>query len=133
MTKLKVKGLEVREWGATIVRLNHTHRNGVKRWEIAKIINNEKSSLSSLVMLLGHDEKNAVFMAYDTRVELGVDEDIELDFSIEKAGLWDRFNWYTSNRDPMVRIPAKLAVLSFGLGVLGVLLGALSILLSICE
>ncbi len=130
MPKLLVKGLEKHEWGETSVRLNCCHREGIDRYGIAKIINSNEPKKNCLVVLLGHDDRNSVYMAYDTRTDLGVRNGEELDFLLEKAGFLEKMRWYITNRNPMIHIPALLAVWSVVLGSVGIIFGIISIVLS---
>jgi hypothetical protein len=125
VSKLVVKGVERREWGALRVRLHHSHRDSISRYGIAKITNVDNGQ-AAVAIILGHDDTENIFMDYDTREALGVKKGETLDFSIEKACLPRSLWWYLTIKDPLVRIPAWLAVWSIVLGVAGIALGLAS-------
>ncbi len=128
MTELDVKGLDRSEWGNSIVRLHHRHRNGIGRYGVARIVNAEDRSLSCDVVLLGHEDETAIYKAFDTRRALGVDKDQRLSLELTELGWFRKLRWYLKTPDPRIYIPAWLAVWSVGLGLLGFFLGVVSIL-----
>jgi len=102
MPILLVKKLPNGDNGRLLVRLNCKHRDGVKRYGIAKIINNANKK-SQIVLILGHDNKTSIFMPYDIRTALGVSKPGEkLEFSIKKSWWGGRLYWYVSSPDPAV-------------------------------
>lgn len=129
MPKLKVKALPSGDTGRHLVRLNHEHRSGIARYGIARIANNENGR-SLNVLLLGHDQLDAIFMPFDLREALGVAKGDELDFSISKVGLPGKMGWYVSSIDPAIHIPAWIAVIGLVLAILGIGVGILSIMCS---
>ncbi|MBL4603204.1 MAG: hypothetical protein JKY84_10680 [Emcibacteraceae bacterium] len=120
MPKLKVTTLSNSNNGRILVRLNFKHRNKFKRYSLAKIIKNNGSKESIIVMLLGFKEEDAISMPIDIREALKVDIDDELDFKLENACLLERLCWYFFSPDPSVRIPAQLAAFSILLGIISV-------------
>lgn len=66
-------------------------------------------------------------MAFDTRTALGVKKKGELNFSLSKVGFLKRVLWYLTNSNPMIHIPAWLAVWSVALGLIGTIIGVISI------
>jgi len=126
MPKLNVEGLPPGDSGRLLVRLNHTHRSGIARYGIARIVNNANGK-SLNVLLLGHDRSDAIFMPYDIRKALDVAKDGELEFSINKVGWPRRLSWYVGSIDPAVHIPAWIAVMGLILAILGLLVGLLTI------
>jgi hypothetical protein len=129
MPKLPVKSLPSGDSGRLLVRLNHAHRSGVARYGIARITNNAKAE-SRKVLLLGHDQADAIFMPYDIRKALNVEKGGELDFSIEKVGWFGKLGWYVNSIDPAVYIPAWIAVVGFVLAIIGLGIGILPLVCS---
>jgi len=127
MPDLKVKGLEQREWGAMRVRLHKTHRNGIPRYGIAKIVNTANSK-HVVAILLGHEDAGSVYLDYDARDSLDVAKGQKLQFTVSSTSLLRRLWWYLTINDPIIRIPAWLAVWSVVLGIAGIGLGLASIL-----
>ena len=127
--QLVVKGLDKREWGSSIVRLHHSHRDGIGRYGVARITNRADPSNRSDAVLLGHEDDKTIYMAYDTRKALGVEIDEKLDFELKELGWLKKVKWYLNTPDPRVYIPAWLAVWSVGLGAVGMIFGLLSLFL----
>lgn len=87
--KLPLKPLPSSDQGRLFVRLNHKYRGDVDRYGITRLVNvgNEHAIL---VLMLGHDCDEAIFMPYDIRTKLEARNGGELEFRIEKAGLSGR-------------------------------------------
>ena len=79
-------------------------------------------------MLLGHDDDSAIYMAFDTRQALGVEKNEPLNFELKALGWFGKMLWYVRTPDPRIYIPAWLAIWSVGLGVIGIVLGVISLL-----
>jgi hypothetical protein len=122
MPKLPVKSLPSGDSGRLLVRLNHAHRSGVARYGIARITNNANAK-SLNVLLLGHDQADAIFMPYDIREALNVDKGGSLDFSIKKVWWLGRLLWYVNSIDPAVHVPAWIAVTGLVLALIGLGIG----------
>ncbi|WP_276651735.1 hypothetical protein [Thalassospira lucentensis] len=120
--KLQIKGIERHEWGISRVRLHISHRNGADRYDVAKITN-KLNSCSTLVILLGHNDDKSIFMDFDVREDLKIDKDEELDFSVQKVSWPGKLQWYLQTKDPMIHIPAYLAVISLALSITGLIVG----------
>ncbi|WP_155326476.1 hypothetical protein [Alkalilacustris brevis] len=127
MPQLEVKGLDRSEWGSSIVRLHQSHRSGIERYDVARITNTSDRSRSYDAVLLGHDDDSAIYMAFDTRQALGVKKNAQLDFELKALGWFDKLRWYLRTPDPRIFIPAWLAIWSVGLGVVGIVLGVVSL------
>lgn len=125
MTKLPVRALPTNDAGRLLVRLNVKYRSDVPRFGIARLTNVENRKFEH-VLVLGHDEDNAIFMPYDIREALGVDKGAELEFSIEGVGWVSKICWLLGSRDPAVHVPAWLALASVLLGALSVAIAVLS-------
>ena len=124
MTELPIKGLQSRDAGRLLVRLNFVYRDGIDRYGIAKLTNNTNGK-SLLALVLGHDDKTAIYMPYDIRWTLGVEIGKNLDFSIQKASLLNKLRWYITAPDPAVHVPAWIALIGIAVGIAGVLVGLL--------
>jgi len=79
-------------------------------------------------VLLGHDDENTIYMAFDTRQALGIDKGQRLSFELTELGWLGKLRWYLKTPDPRIYIPAWLAVWSVVLGLLGFLLGVVALL-----
>ncbi|UWQ83125.1 hypothetical protein [Leisingera caerulea] len=127
MAELPVKKLPNADSGRQIVRLNYRHRSNIDRYGIAKITNTENAK-SFLVLMLGHDDEDAIYMPYDIRRALGVDSGAKLSFTLEKAGRFGKLLWYITADDPAVHVPAWIALIGIAVGLMGVIVGALSLI-----
>jgi hypothetical protein len=108
--------------GRVRVLVNYKKRDGAKRFQIVKIL--APTGKSAHAAVIGHyEDPNHIFMDYDLRDELGLVVSQEVQLEIKKCGLPGAVYWYMTDRDPMVRIPAILAIVSLCLGVLGLFLG----------
>ena len=56
----------------------------------------------------------------------------EIEVTLKVASWWDQLRWYRKASSPAVRIPAWVALISLGLGLLSVVLGGASLLLTLC-
>ena len=127
MPKLPVKGLPEGDNGRLLVRLNRQHREGIDRYGLAKITNNANQK-SMIILVLGHDDEDAIFMPYDIRTGLAVSRAERLDFSIAKIGMPGKVLWYVNSPDPAVYIPAWIAVVGTILAVLGLVIGVIPLI-----
>jgi hypothetical protein len=75
------------------------------------------------------DSENKTEIAIDERQRelLGVQPGETCEFRIRKCGPWGEFRWAWRASDPAYRVAARLAVLSVGLGLLGLVLGFLGV------
>jgi hypothetical protein len=83
---------------------------------------NSKNAKSVKVLVLGHDDEDAIFMPNDIRDALGVRKGGNLEFSIQKVGSFGNICWLLRTPDPAVHVPAWLALISVCLGGLGVVI-----------
>jgi hypothetical protein len=57
------------------------------------------------------------------RQKLGVEVNDEIDSTFVRPANWyEKLRWYWEATDPAVHVPARVAVISFGLGVLSLVL-----------
>lgn len=121
MPNLAVKGLPSGEEGRWLIRVNREHRSGVDRYGVAKITNLENEK-SLYVLVLGHEENDAIFIPYDIRTRLGLVKGAKLNFKIDKVGLWGKLRWYVGSPDPAVHVPAWIAIGGVLLAIFGILM-----------
>jgi hypothetical protein len=72
-------------------------------------------------------KKGEISLDSATRDKLGVKAGGNADFVIEKANLLEEFRWAWDATDAMPRVAARLGAISVGLGLLGLLLGIISL------
>lgn len=121
MPTLPVHGLPPGDAGRHLVRLHHSHRSRVKRFGVARLLN-ERNGKGLYVLLLGHADREHIFMPFDIRQALGVDKGALLKFSICPAGPWGKLRWYLGSPDPAVHLPAWVAIGGLVLAAIGLVL-----------
>lgn len=127
MPELPVRGLQSSDAGRQLVRLNWDYRNGIDRYGIARLTNSQNGK-SLLILVLGHDDPEAIYMPYDIRSKLGIAKGDRLNFSIDKAGWLGKLCWYVKVPDPAVHVPAWIALIGFVVGLIGTVVGIVGFL-----
>jgi len=121
MPTLSVHGLPPGDAGRHLVRLHHSFRGHARRFGVARLVN-EDNGKGLYVLLLGHSDREKIFMPFDIREALGVEKGAPLTFSIRPAGLWGKLRWYLGSPDPAVHLPAWLTIIGLALAVIGLVL-----------
>lgn len=104
--------------------INYRRRDGARRFEIVRITTPAGKSVRAAC--IGHyDAPNVIKIDYDLRAALDLKPDEETPLEIVKCGLFGSLLWYLSAQDPIIRVPAVLAAISVGLGLLSVVLAIL--------
>jgi len=83
----------------------------------------------AIVRGTGHREEPIVKMDERLRNILGVEPGDQVELMIQKVGLLGEFYWAWRASDPAYRVAARMALLSIVLGMVGFLLGILSIVM----
>lgn len=114
-----------------IVRIPEEHRKDkanetIPEGEVCKVT---AGTRSAFVILRGKQNAHdaAAWMDERTRNRLGLSVDTEVDLDLEAVRLWGQGRWAWSSSDPAYRVSARLAVLSVVLGLLGFVLGVVSV------
>jgi len=121
MPKLRVFGLPIGDAGRHLIRLHHSHRGGINRFGIARLVN-EENGKSLHVLVLGHAEEDRIFMPFDIRERLDIEKGATLHFSIRRSGSLGKLHWYLASPDPAVHLPAWLTIIGLGLALVGLAL-----------
>ena len=97
-------------------------RDGASRHQIVKLVG--PTGKFALCEVIGREDKNRSILGLDfeDRTSLGVKLGDVVSISICKTRIWGPLVWYMTNNDPSIRITAILTVVSFLLGVLGIVL-----------
>ena len=118
-----------------LARIPEAHRRGrdgktIIEGSVCKI---SAGSASTYALLRGCQvtDQPVILLDERTRNELGLSCGQSVDFVIKPAGLSGQFRWAWSASDPAYRIGARMAVISVALGFTGLVLGVVSILLSV--
>lgn len=125
-SNLKVKKAESWDYLKGWVRISCYDRDKLPRNTVCKISREGKVVRRAV---LGTNNRGVIQMDLDTRLQLGVDVDIEYDFEIQPLARWKLCEWHLylwNHPDTGARIGYKLGVLTTILGIIGgVLLGRL--------
>lgn len=91
------------------------------------------NGISLLLILRGNQESEdpVIWLDESTRKRLKVEVGQVEPFELKSVGIWGQWRWACSATEPAYRISAHLAMLSVFVGLVGFLLGILSICLSI--
>lgn len=107
------------------IGIHISKRDGADRHDIVLISRDDGRFVSGSV--IGHERKsNELQLDYDLRRALGANLNEELELTMERLRWPGVLHWYVTVRNPHIRISAILAIVSVGLGVVGLVLGALS-------
>lgn len=119
--KLKVKGLSGNEGRSDLIRLNWQDRNdeAFPRWSVAIL---KLGKTCRYVVVLGQDDHSGfIELDYDHRQFFQVKKGDEREFELIRAGIWGNIVYLLTARDPMLRLPAIISIVSFGLGLIAFL------------
>lgn len=112
-------------------RVHHSHRPGIEPGTVCWLKRGDKKRLVVVRGIDAEDNTDIIRLDERTRDKLGIRRSESYGFEIWPASCWREFQWAWLSTDPGNRIAARLSLLSFGLGVLGLLLGAWSICLAL--
>ena len=123
--KLLVKGLGSSDTSQDIVRIHYNNRKGIPRHSVIEL---EFNGRKKNVVVLGHDGNPFdILMDIDLRDHFGVAKDSEYEFDFKLAGFCGKATYLLRATAPSTFIPAWLSVVSLGLGLLGVVIGVISL------
>lgn len=113
-----------------LVRLHKSHRPGILAGSICRVTVDDRAILA--VARNSTDNIPGIISLDEAlRSRLKVKNGGQYDFSIEAASFWSQVKWGWSATNPVNRVATRLAVLSVSLGILGLVLGLLSVYLSL--
>ena len=108
------------------VLINYKRRDNAKRFEVVRIVT--PTGLHASAAVIGHyDDPTLIKMDYDLRDVLGLREEEVVRLEITKTGFIGTVWWYLTVRDPLVRVPAILAVWSVAFGILSIFLAIIAL------
>lgn len=112
-----------------MVRVHYAHRPFAKAGAVILV---EHGGKKARLVARGapKNSKSDIWLDLRSREQLGLKSNAQASFTFRKASLCDEFRWVWSATNAMPRIAARLALISVGLGLLGVLLGAWSVWLT---
>jgi hypothetical protein len=108
------------------LRVNFRHRKGIKRGQVCKVTTNGNWILAAA---RNTNDTRGIWLNDAQRDALNVKTGDEAEFEITKVSWYRGFVWMWTVTEPMDRLAAQLGILSFGLGVVSLVLGAWSVYL----
>lgn len=108
-----------------IARIHESDRKGSRAGLVYRLSVNRKTAFT-IVRGMKDGAKGTILLDEITRDNLGIEINEQCLFKIAKAGFWGQLRWSWGTSDPAYRVAARLALISLGLGVLGLVLGVLS-------
>lgn len=101
--------------------INYKRRDGTKRFQIVRLM--APGGLVAYAAVVGHyDDERIIKLDYDLRKTLGFKIGQEAQIEVKKCRLLGMIRWYLTVPDPLVRVPAYLALVSTMLGLISLVL-----------
>jgi hypothetical protein len=135
MTKLKVRMADKEDTYKDLARIPEKYRRDssqllIPEGRICKVTIAGRSRLLSLRGRL-HENEALIFMDASARDDLKLEVGSEYEVALREAWWFGQFLWAWRASDPLYRVAARLGLISVALGFAGILLGALSVYISI--
>jgi hypothetical protein len=128
--KLTVHEIDREDIFLDSVRVHYSHRPGIRSGRLCRIIANGKCTFAIARNTLKND-REGIWLDNTQRKNLGgIRAGDKLDFDFTKASSLREVAWLWNASNPANRIPGRLGIVSFGLGIVGLLLGAWSVYLA---
>jgi hypothetical protein len=105
-----------------IVRVNYSHRRGIKAGQICSLTANGATVLAAARGAPKNDVKG-IWLCDERIHKLHLKEGVPADFEIKKARWGQQFTWLWHATDPASRTAGRLGVISFALGLISLALG----------
>lgn len=124
--RLTVRQLEKPDVYKDLVRVPERHRKDgtgrpIRESSICKVTVEGRSTLVSARGLAG-ETAEIIRMDDKTRLDLGVTDGSEHDFTLERVWWPNQFRWAWNSSDPAPAIAARIGLVSLSLGVLSLVL-----------
>ena len=113
-----------------LVRVHSSRRVGINAGHVCRVSANGKTIIAA-ARNSPHNDTRGIWLDDSQRKALGVEEEKEADFDLQRARWYDEFWWMWRSSDPVNRTAGRLGIISLGLGIIAVLLGAWSVYLEI--
>lgn len=122
----RIAKLDFHQRGMGRAAMKYWRRNGADRFDVVRISRGDGKFV--LAAVIGHEKADDILqLDYDLRRRLSVNVDECVELCVEKLGWLGTICWYVTVKDPVVRISARLAVISVALGLVGLFLGIISL------
>ena len=129
---LKVVQAKLNDVFGDRVRVHNSHRPFSRAGDIIVVRHRDKWIAAVARGPLGHS-KSTIQLDQRNRTKLGASASGTQEFSFEEAGWMAQFQWAWNATDAVPRVAARLGIVSVILGALGLALGALSVILTLCQ
>lgn len=126
MPVLEVRQLPLEEVFQDMARVAFEHRRHSKAGRVIVLKANGKTARALARGARGRDQ-NTISLDDATRDRLSVSSGEKIDFTIERARIWDEFMWGWEATNAVTRVGTRLGVLSVSLGLLGLVLGGVAL------
>jgi hypothetical protein len=101
--------------------INYKRRDGTKRFQIVRLM--APGGLTAYAAVVGHhDKEDIIKLDYDLRKTLGLKIGQNAQIEVKKCRLLGIIRWYLTVPDPLIRVPAYLALVSTALGLVSLVL-----------
>lgn len=130
MPLLKVKQQSMGDVFQDMARVSHEHRGGCRTGKVIVISANRKKA-RAVARGAKEFDRSGIYLDEATRDRLGVRQGEEVEFTICPGGWVDEFLWAWHATNAMPRVGARLGILSVVLGAGGLILGGLSVVLTV--
>jgi hypothetical protein len=126
--KLTVHSARTEDFLQDVVRVHSSHRQGIRTGQLCQVSQNGKH-----IYAIARNTGNRTRISLDSaqRRTLDVRAGQEADFQFRHLTWFEELNWVWHATDPINRTAGRLGILSFWLGIIGLLLGALSLYLAL--
>jgi hypothetical protein len=106
-----------------MARIHISHRGPVKRNGLARVAVTGGKPVVLVLRGMEPIKRDYIRLDIEVRERLNVVENSCYDFIVEPASAFDHLIWAMKSSEPALRIATAIAIWSFGLGILGVVLG----------
>jgi len=126
---LTVVNADQRDVMGDVARVDISHRPFARAGQVI-VIRHGRKKAHAVARGASSAGKNSIALESAIRAKLGVRINQQATLNFEEAGYLTQLRWAWNASDAMARIAARLAVVSVGLGVLGLLLGIISLIVT---
>ena len=126
--KLTVHSASTDDFLQDVVRVHSSNRQGIRSGQLCRVSKNGKH-IYGIARHTG--DRTRISLDSAQRRALDVRAGEEADFQFRQLTWFEEINWVWHATDPITRTAARLGILSFWLGIIGLVLGALSLYLAL--
>ncbi|MBI3699352.1 MAG: hypothetical protein HY242_02755 [Afipia sp.] len=109
-----------------MVRVHTSHRSPILAGKIFRVTSSNGTTLA-VARNTPKNDRSGIWMDDEMRRRLQVTDGEKEEFTFKAIHWWENFVWLWSVSNPTNRVAAHLSFISLGLGVIGLILGVVSI------